>query len=100
MTDLRSFMGLKNQLAELILGISAAAQPLRPLIISKRHFLWTPDHDEVFRHVVLASLDLTVHTILLRDVCYLYGVGFALLQEHGGVHLRLIQCGSRFLTHA
>ena len=39
-TDLRSFMGLVNQLAEFSPHISAAAQPLRPLMSPKRAFTW------------------------------------------------------------
>ncbi|XP_076068309.1 uncharacterized protein LOC143040770 isoform X3 [Oratosquilla oratoria] len=108
LTDLRSFMGLVNQLAEFTPEISAAAQPLRPLMSPKRQFLWTPDHDEAFRRVkaalidppVLASFDPTLPTILQTDASRLNGIGFALLQDHGSGRLRLIQCGSRFLTEA
>ncbi|XP_066981047.1 uncharacterized protein [Macrobrachium rosenbergii] len=45
LTDLRSFMGLVNQLAEFTPDIAATAQPLRPLMSPKRTFVWTPDHD-------------------------------------------------------
>ncbi|XP_076037654.1 uncharacterized protein LOC143023062 [Oratosquilla oratoria] len=108
LTDLRSFMGLVNQLAEFTPEISAAAQPLRPLMSPKRQFLWTPDHDEAFRRVkaalidppILASFDPTLQTILQTDASRLNGIGFALLQDHGSGRLRLIQCGSRFLTEA
>lgn len=108
LTDLRSFIGLVNQLAEFTPAISSAAQPLRPLLSPKRQFLWTADHDEAFRRVktalssppVLASFDPALPTILQTDASRLYGVGFALLQDHGSGHLRLVQCGSRFLTDA
>ena len=36
--------------------------------------------------------------ILQTDASRLYGLGYALLQEHGHGHMRLVQCGSRFLT--
>lgn len=39
LTDLRSFMGLVNQLAEFFPDISAAAQLLRPLMSPKRTFV-------------------------------------------------------------
>jgi len=108
LTDLRSFMGLVNQLAEFTPEISAVAQPLRPLMSPKRQFLWTPDHDEAFRRVktalsqppVLASFNPALPTILQTDASRLNGVGFALLQDHGSGQLRLVQCGSRFLTEA
>lgn len=108
LTDLRSFMGLVNQLAEFSPDISTAAQPLRPLMSPKRTFLWTPDHDEAFRRVkqalssppVLATFDPALPTVLQTDASRLYGIGFALLQDHGGGKFRLVQCGSRFLADA
>ena len=50
-TDLRSFMGLVNQLAELYPEISAAAHPLRPLMSPRQTFTWTVDHDTAFQRV-------------------------------------------------
>ncbi|XP_068207506.1 uncharacterized protein [Palaemon carinicauda] len=34
------------------------------------------------------------------DASRLNGIGYALLQDHGNGHLRLVQCGSRFLADA
>ena len=76
LTDLRSFMGLVNQLSEFTPDIAAAAQSLRPLMSSKRAFTWTSDHDEAFRRVktallqppVLAHLDPALPVILQTDV--------------------------------
>ncbi|XP_064083067.1 uncharacterized protein LOC135199081 [Macrobrachium nipponense] len=39
-------------------------------------------------------------TILQTDASRLYGIGYALLQDHGEGHFRLVQCGSRFLADA
>ena len=108
LTDLRSFMGLVNQLAEFSPHISEAAQPLRPLMSPKRTFLWTSDHDEAFQRVkealssppILAMFDPTLPTVLQTDASRLYGVGYALLQDHGSGQFRLVQCGSIFLTDA
>ena len=108
LTDLRSFMGLVNQLAEFTPDITSAAQHLRPLMSPKRQFLWTPDHEEAFRRVkvalfsppVFASFNPALPTILQMDASRLNGVGFALLQDHGQGQLHLVQCGSRFLTDA
>ncbi|ROT64573.1 hypothetical protein C7M84_017479 [Penaeus vannamei] len=55
-TDLRSFMGLVNQLADFSPEIAATAQPLRPLMSPKRSFTWTPDHDQAFGKVKAALL--------------------------------------------
>ncbi|XP_068230979.1 uncharacterized protein [Palaemon carinicauda] len=108
LTDLRSFMGLVNQLAEFTPDISVAAQPLRPLMSPKRTFVWTSDHDEAFQRVklaltsppVLALFDPDLPVVLQTDASRLNGIGYALLQDHGNGHLRLVQCGSRFLTDA
>lgn len=108
LTDLRSFMGLVNQLAEFSPDIARTAQPLRPLMSPKRSFLWTADHDAAFDRVktalssppVLASFDPALPVILQTDASRLYGIGYALLQDHGNGRLRLVQCGSRFLADA
>ena len=108
LTDLRSFMGLVNQLAEFTPDIASTAQPLRPLMSPKRAFTWTADHDEAFRRVknalvsppVLASFEPDRPVILQTDASRLNGLGYALLQDHGNGNLRLVQCGSRFLTDA
>ena len=55
LTDLRSFMGLVNQLSEFTQDIAAAAQPLRPLMSPKRTFTWTADHDKAFSDVKTAT---------------------------------------------
>ena len=108
LTDLRSFMRLVNQLADFTPDISAAAQPLRPLMSPKRTFVWTPDHDESFQRVkaaltsppVLALFDPSLPVVLQTDASRLFGIGYALLQDHGNGRLRLVQCGSRFLIDA
>ena len=108
LTDLRSFLGLVNQLAEFTPEIAETAQPLRPLLSPKRSFVWTPDHTLAFQRVkealanppVLAPFDPALPTYLQTDASRLYGVGYALLQDHGAGHLRLVQCGSHFLADA
>ncbi|XP_064103421.1 uncharacterized protein LOC135213372 [Macrobrachium nipponense] len=105
-TDVRSFMGLVNQLADFTPDIAAAAQPLRPLMSPKRSFVWTPDHERAFKKVktaltsppVLAPFNPASPVVLRTDASRLYGLGYALLQDNGRGQMRLIQCGSRFLT--
>lgn len=89
-----------NQLAEFTPDISAAAQPLRPLMSPRKAFIWTPDHEAAFQRVktslamasppVLAKFDSKLPTILQTDASRLYGIGYALLQDHGGDQLRLV----------
>ncbi|XP_068232095.1 uncharacterized protein [Palaemon carinicauda] len=94
--------------ADALHDIALTAQPLRPLMSPKRSFIWTPDHDQAFKRVkqalssppVLASFDPTLPTILQTDASRLYGIGYALLQDHGSGRLRVVQCGSRFLADA
>ncbi|XP_047481642.1 uncharacterized protein LOC125034045 [Penaeus chinensis] len=101
LTDLRSFMGLVNQLAEFTPAIAESADVLRPLMSPKRAFIWTPDHDASFSRVkkalsqppVLAHFDPALKTILQTDASRLYGVGYALLQEHKPEEWRLVQRG-------
>ncbi|XP_066956306.1 uncharacterized protein [Macrobrachium rosenbergii] len=52
LTDLQSFMRLVNQLAEFTPDTSAA-QPLLPLMNTKRTFVWTPNHADAFQHMKL-----------------------------------------------
>ncbi|XP_066982164.1 uncharacterized protein [Macrobrachium rosenbergii] len=92
LTDLRSFMGLVNQLAEFTPDIALTAQPLRPLMSPKGSFMWTPDHDQAFKRVKQA---LSSPPVLAS-----FGIGYVLLQDHGSGHLRVVQCGSRFLADA
>lgn len=104
-TDLRSFMGLVNQLAEFTPDIASTAQVLRPLMSPKSSFNWTADHNAAFLKTkkalaeppILAHFDHTLPTVLQTDASRLHGIGYALLQEHEGIW-RLVQCGSRFLA--
>ncbi|KAK3868203.1 hypothetical protein Pcinc_026391 [Petrolisthes cinctipes] len=105
LTDLRSFMGLANQLGNFSPAIADAAQPLRDLLKPKNVWLWTTQHEEAFRKVkeclvsppVLAFYDPTLPTMLQTDASKRNGFGFVLLQRHGEIW-KLVQCGSRFLA--
>ena len=104
-TDLRSFMGLVNQLSSFSHEIAATAAPLRGLLATKNEFLWLPEHAAAFEQVkkalvsapVLGMFDPKAPTALHTDASRLNGLGYVLLQQQGE-HWRLIQCGSRFLT--
>ena len=103
-TELRSFMGLVNQLGDFTDQISFAALPLRDLLKHRSPFVWMPCHDDAFTAVKealvsppsLAQYDPSLPTVLHTDASRRKGLGFALLQQHGE-QWRLVQCGSRFL---
>ncbi|XP_043223982.1 uncharacterized protein K02A2.6-like [Amphibalanus amphitrite] len=104
-TELRSFMGLVQQLGDFSKEISSTAEPLRGLLKPSNSFIWTPDHQAAFDAMkaalaappVLAHFDPSLPTMLQTDAARRKGLGYALLQRHGN-HWRLVQCGSRFLS--
>jgi hypothetical protein len=53
-TELRSFMGLVEQLAGFSTDVAAAKGPLRPLLSSRNSYVWTPDHESAFAAVKAA----------------------------------------------
>ena len=104
-TDLRSFLGLANQLGPFSSELADAASPLRDLLKKGRIWCWTPNHENAFRDVkrvlsappVMAYFDPKLPTMLQTDASSTRGMGFALLQRRDDVW-RLVHCGSRFLT--
>ena len=104
-SELRSFMGMVNQLGLFSSNISGAATPLRDLLKCKNEFLWLPVHDIAFAEVkdiltsspVLAQFDPTKETRIETDASRLKGLGFSLLQKHDN-GWKLVTCGSRFLA--
>ncbi|XP_064089177.1 uncharacterized protein LOC135203373 [Macrobrachium nipponense] len=79
-TDLRSFMGLVNQLGSFSSVIAHEAQPLRDLLRQRNEWCWTTQHDLSFRRVkealtappVLAHFDATLPTMLQTDASRLH----------------------------
>ena len=107
LTALRSFMGMVNQLGCFSTEIAHAATPLRSLTKKGTIFNWTVDHQNAFKAVKAALLlppllepyDPKCPLVLHTDAARNGGLGFALVQPaEGGKRLRLIQCGSRFIT--
>ena len=104
-TQMRSFMGLVNQLGSFSSEISSVAYPLRGLLKKKNEFVWLDSHQKAFDSVkkclsqppVLANFDPKKDTRLETDASRLNGLGFMLLQNHNG-QWKLILCGSRFLA--
>ena len=109
-TDLRSFLGLTNQLGQFVPDLAHVTQPLRSLLRKDIVYQWLPEHQEAFDKAkkilidpngpILAHFDPSLPTTLLTDASRLKGLGFALMQTTSDGTTRLIQCGSRYLSDA
>ena len=91
-TDLKSFLGLVNQLGQFTTGISEAAEPLRGLLKSGKNeqvYQWLPIHQTAFENLkglliqppVLAQYDPTAELVLETDASKTRGLGYALFQR-------------------
>ena len=108
LTDLRSFLGLANQLGQFSTEYKATSTPLRPLLNKDIKFHWTEEHQRAFEATKKALLSPAIlkpwnpkaKVELHTDASRTKGIGFALLQrdEHDNRRLNLIQCGSRYVT--
>lgn len=109
-TDLRSFLGLANQLGQFVTDLAHTTQPLRGLLKKNVAFQWLQPQQQAFQRVkeiltdpngpILSYFDPKLSTTLITDASQLKGLGFALLQTNHDGTTRLIQCGSRALTDA
>ena len=116
-TDLRSFMGLVNQLGSFSSTVAQVSSGLRDLLSKKNLFQWLPEHQKCFEDTkktlceppILAMYDPKWQTAVETDASR-KGLGFCLRQRPDtGVDVkkedpenpwRLITSGSRFLTPA
>ena len=88
-TDLRSFIGLTEQLAGFSKEVSQALLPLRPLLKSKSHWIWNNDHAQAFESTkaalcsppILTTFDPAKPTMLQTEASRLKGLGYVLLQK-------------------
>ena len=104
-TELRSFLGLVEQLAGFSKEVASAKEPLRPLLSEKNPFIWTKDHDAAFNAVkqallrppVLAHFDPALETALHVDASRNNGMGYALLQRHSD-NWKLVDANSRWCS--
>ena len=109
-TNLRSFMGFVNQFSSYSPDLKHAMVPLQPLLKKGNVYQWLPEHQKAFEIVkkmltsedgpVLAQFNPKLPVTLITDASRL-GLGFILAQE-GNIEgqLKLITCGSRFLSKA
>ena len=107
-SEVRSFLGLANQLAFFVPDIARLSSSIRALLKKGVAYQWLPaqqiDFDAI-KAILTSDLcvrpfDINLPTEVLTDASRLHGIGFAILQrEHNG-QPRLISCGSRGLTSA
>ena len=103
-TDLRSFIGLVNQLPASTPTIATLLAPLRPLLSTKNEYTWTEEFEAAFANVkksltsapILSYFNQDKETRLCTDASH-QGLGFVLQQKTGNTW-SLIQAGSRFLS--
>ena len=113
-TDLRSWMGLLNQFSAYAPDLKQAQAPLQGLMSTKVAYQWLPEHDLAMAKVkdilteengpILSHFNPSLKTTLLTDACK-YGLGYILVQHEEDDYskskeLKLITCGSRFLSPA
>ena len=106
-SDLRSFLGLAQQLGAFIPDLSHMLSRMRLLLKKGTAWVWLPEHEEDFKLVkktlpsektMVKPFDADLQTILLTDASRLYGIGYCLVQKTAAGQLSLIQCGSCSLT--
>ena len=63
LTEIRSFMGLVNQLGGYSKDLIETALPLRPLLKSKKVFQWMEEHTQAFKAVkkIIADFPIRAH---------------------------------------
>ena len=104
-TELRSFLGLVNQLIQFTPNLAVNCAPLRTLLKKNVPYEWTAEHEKAFleaksaisRPCLLNHYDTRRNTFILTDASKLNGLGYALFQEEGNEKF-LIQCGSCSLS--
>ena len=100
-TDLRSFLGLANQLPFFLPDFSHLTCKMRKLLSTKNAFLCLDIHETEFHklkeiltsELLVKTFDPKLTTMLLTDASRLNGLGYALLQKENDTKLCLIACG-------
>ena len=108
LTELRSFLGLVNQLGQFRMDLTRLTAPLRDLTKKNVDYIWTVDHQAAFDvlrqeltgPMMVGYFKQGLKTSLLTDASSLHGLGYALVQYQEDGSPRLIQCGSRSLADA
>jgi hypothetical protein len=109
--EMRSFLGLAQQLAGFIPDLAHASEPLQHLLKKEHKYGWLPDLQEAFDAIVkiltcdlvLINFDPSKPTILLTDASRLKCLGFALVHTevvNRKERIRLVTCRLRSLNPA
>ena len=106
-TELRSFVGLANQLTSGTNAIAELIAPLRPLLSTKNEFTWTMEHDQALEKAkeclmtapVLAFFNVAKPTRVCTDASR-QDLGFVMQQQTVEGQWHLVQAGSCCLTNA
>ena len=105
-SELRSFLGLANQLGNFIPDLAHVTLPMRALLKSSSAWQWLHEQQRSFEKtkdiltgpLLVKPFDISLPSEIYCDASRLHGLGFMLLQrEPDGKH-RLISCGSRSVT--
>jgi transposase InsO family protein len=105
-TDLRSFLGLANQLGHFLPDLAQATSHIRKLLRKEAAFLWLPEHEAEFQaakklltgNMLVQQFDPSLKTELLTDASRLHGLGYCLIQRKKDGSISLISCGSCSLS--
>ena len=106
-SELRSFLGMVNQLSTYHPGLAKHTGILQSLLRKDTAYLWLEDHQAAFEQLksdllntlALNHFDPSWNTRLITDASRLHGLGFVLMQ-HSDDKTKVIQCGSRSLSAA
>ena len=104
-SELRSFLGLAQQLTMFVPDLAHATCPLSALLKKDVAWTWGDEQVKAFElakknltsPLVVKVFDPSLRTALLTDASRLKGLGYALVQ-YEGERMHLVQCGSRTLT--
>ena len=107
-SDIRSFLGLAQQLGLFAPDLAHMTVNLRSLLKKGVAFVWLDIHDQEFMRTkealcsdaIVKPFDPLLRTELLTDASRLFDIGYALVQRDQDDKLRLIHCSSRSLTGA
>jgi hypothetical protein len=107
-TNVRSFLGLANQLCNFSDEIADTLAPMKSLLKKGVMLQWLPEHQSAFdkaREHLASPKTLTYYcprrsTRLIFDTSRLNGLGFVLKQRQDDDSWRAVQAGSRSLSSA
>ena len=110
-TDLKSFLGLAQQLGHFVPDLSQATSGMKALLKKNTAWNWTPAIQAEFEsakrvlcsEAVCQPFDPKLETYLLTDAARLHGMGYALCQkapEDDMKALKVVACGSKSFSPA